>query len=193
MGMIESGSGERFSAIVNSKGQLLSRGVIVTSAVEATTFGDSYNLNTKTIQLTNAVETPVFYLKNNEDKNMFIEAVVIGLGPTTLGAATEIPVTFVRNPTAGTIVTDKIAADISSNRNYGSSGSLTADVFKGATGKTMTGGEDHIFVYGFAKQRIFVAINELLPTGSTFGVKIDPPALNDDLNIYIAVICYLEK
>jgi len=192
MTVIQSGANGNFSWEINELGQGVVRAVTDVAGVQSTRFGDSYNLNTKTIQLTDAVETPVLYLKNTGTKSMFIEAVVIGLGPTTLGAATEIPVTFVRNPTGGTIVSSPVNADISSNRNYGSSRSLVADIFKGATNKTMTGGEDHIFVYTFAKSRVFVPINELLPTGSSFGVKIDPPASNDDLNIYVAVICYLE-
>ena len=155
--------------------------------------GEAYNLNTGTITLTNATETPVAYLKNNEAKDLVIDAIAVGVDDSTGGDATFTYIKVIRNPTAGTIVSSPTTADINSNRNYGSSKSLTVDWYKGATGDTMTDGEDHIIFGHNAGNRLFASIEEILPRGSTLGVKITPPPNNTSMTIYVALICHLQE
>jgi len=190
---ISDGKGRGFLAEVDNKQRLHSFSVTGSEEEEANEEGDAYNINTGKITLTNAVDTPVLYFKNNEDRDYIIKAIALGLGPSTGGSGGIPEVTFIRNPTAGTIVSNAINVDIKSNRNYGSNKILIADVYKGATGNTMTGGDDHIFVYAKADARSFITIGEVLPKGTTFGIKIKPQTSNTSMTVYAAIIGFIHE
>ncbi len=192
--MIRDGSGKGNLAKVNANQRLYTRAVTQAEEVLANEAGRAFNLNTGIVTLTDSVDTPLIYIKNNEDENLVISAVAIGIGPSTGGTTlTDMTTaTFIRNPTTGTVITDTPTnVPINSNRNYGSARTLTADVFLGATGDTMTDGDDHIFVFLGTSARAFIAINEILPKGSSFGIKINPLPGNSSQQMYVAVICYL--
>ncbi len=99
---------------------------------------------------------------------------------------------FIRNPNAGTTISNANAVDINSNRNYGSSNTLTVDAYKGATGETMTGGNDHIIVQVGTSGRVVVTIDEVLQKGSSFGLKYTPQGSNTSQKVYAALVCHLE-
>ena len=81
---------------------------------------------------------------------------------------------------------------MNSNRNYGSSNTLADSLaYKGATGDTITDGTDHLFIYLGTSGRSFVAINEVLPRGTSLGVKVKPQTSNTSQVLYCAAICYL--
>lgn len=196
MARLDDGGGSGRSAIIDSEKRLLTRSVIEAQEQHANEKGDAYNLNTNSVTLTDAVDTPILYLKNNELlKDFIITAVVLGFAGSTGGTASEaIEVTFIRNPTTGTIITSTPTnLPIKSNRNYGSSNTLTADAFLGATGDTMTDGDDHIYVFTFPKSRVLVPINEILPKGSSLGIKIKPQSSNTSMAVYVAVICFIQE
>lgn len=154
--------------------------------------GDAYNINTGVITLTDSVDTPVLYLKNNETRDLRIAAIAVGLGPSTDGSGGIPKITVVRNPTVGTIITSTPTdVDVNSNRNYGSAKTLSVDAYKGATGDTMTNGEDHILFFQGAGGRLFATIDELLPKGASIGIKIDPQPSNSSMDVYCALICHL--
>jgi hypothetical protein len=193
MAFIEDGAGTGKRAKVNASNKLKTDSTTHSQALDANIDGDAYNINTGIVTLTNATETPLLYLKNGEDKDMVVEAVVIGVFDSSDGDSTaNVTATFVRNPTAGTIVSGATAVDINSNRNYGSANTLSNSLaYKGATGNTMTDGDDHILVRITENSRNFISINEILPKGTAIGVKIQPPTSNTSMGVYVAVICYL--
>jgi len=192
---IKDGTGSGYVAGVNSSNQLLTRSITQSEQVEANLTGDAYNINTGIVSLTDAADTPLLYLKNNElTKDLIIEAVAIGMFASTAGSATaDVYATFIRNPTVGTIITSTPTdVPINSNRNYTSTNTLVADAYVGATGDTMTDGDDHIIVRLSTSSRSYIGINEILPKGASFGVKIKPPTSNTAMSAYVAVICYLK-
>jgi len=192
--IIEDGGGDGYKANVSSDHRLLTRAVTETEEIDANERGDAYNVNTGTVTLTDDVDTPVFYIKNNEEKELVIVTLIFGFGSSTGGTTTEmIEITIIRNPTGGTIVSGATNVDISSNRNYGSSNTMDALAYKGATGLTLTGGEDHIFAYASPKGRTVLAINENIPKGSSMGIKIKPQSSNTSMPIYVAAVSYLHE
>ena len=189
---LRDGTGDGSLARINSDNQLITRATTEVAEVAANRKGNAYNLNTGIVSLTDAAETPLFYMKNNENNDFIITAVVIGVWASD-GDGLDMTATFIRNPTTGTIITSTPTdVSINSNRNYGSANTLSADVYVGATGDTMTNGEDHILVRITEESRSFIAINEILPKGASFGVKILPPTSNTAMNCYVAIIGYLE-
>lgn len=157
--------------------------------------GDAYNLNTGVITLTDAADTPIMYVKNTDSKDLVIEAIAVGVGPTTGGSGGIPKITVIRNPKTGTIITSTPTnVDIKSNRNYGSAKTgenITA--YKGATGDTMTDGDDHIIFFQASSGRLFATIEEILPQGTSMGVKFDPQASNTSQDVYCALICHFRN
>lgn len=191
--IIENGVGSSQKLRVNDNNEAHTYSVTVTEEEFSNKRGDAYNINTGLITLTDAVDTPVLYIKNNENRNLIIKAEVFGLGTSTGGTATEtVDITVVRNPTAGTTISNANNVDINSNRNYGSSNVLSADVYKGATGETITDGDDHLFIFSPDFSRVFATINEIIPQGKSIAVKIQAPTSNTSMPVYVAAICYLE-
>jgi hypothetical protein len=189
--MIKDGSGGGYNAKVNENNRLYVNAVQKSNAMEANTKGNAYNLNTGGITLTNAADTPIMYVKNNEAQDLNVTAIAVGVGPTT-GGTGEIPeITIVRNPTGGTIVSNATAIDIESNRNYGSSNIIDIDAYKGATGDTMTGGTDSLYFFQTSNGRLFATIDQVLPKGSSIGIKFDPQAGNTSQKVYCALISHL--
>ena len=189
--MIKDGTGKGFAAKVSLDNRLLTLSTTSSSEIEANERGDAYNINTDTINLTNALETTVLYLKNNEDRDFIISAVVIGIFTSANGDGADMYTTFIRNPTTGGIITNANVTPVKSNRNYGSNNTLTADIFNGASGETKVNGSDHIIVRITEDSRTFVAINEVLPKGTSFAINITPPTSNDGMNVYAAIIGYI--
>ena len=188
--MIKDGTGHGYLAKVDADNLLHTRSVQEGEALHSNLEGNAYNLNTGVITLTDAAETPVIYFKNNAEDRFIIESVVLGVWGSD-GDGLDMLATFIRNPTTGTIISSPTDVPINSNRNYGSTNSLNADVYVGGTGATLTDGDDHILVRITEESRGFIGINEVLPKGTSFGVKLTPPTGNTSMNCYVAVIGYL--
>ena len=178
------------TAKVTSDGLLQTYATTRGSFTQVNLDGDAYNINTGFITLTNAADTPVLYLKNNETRDFLVTAIAVGVKDST-GGTDLVAITIVRNPTAGTIVSNASAVAINSNRNFGSNKALTADAYKGATGSTMTDGTDHILVVQPDSGRLFATVDEVLPKGTSIGIKIAPPANNTSMIVYAAIIGHL--
>lgn len=155
----------------------------------ATEAGDAYNLNTGTIGLTSSTASGVMYLKNNEDRDLIIDAVAVGVGSAgTVTDSSEIKI--IRNPTS---VSFSTAVDMNANRNFGSSKTLTADVYKGAEAATVTGGSEIIQFYQSAGGRLFGTIDLILTKGDSIAVTIDTNTSSGTTNVYCALITHLKN
>lgn len=176
---------------VNDNQRAYVHSVTVDEPLQATKKSRSYNINTGVITLTNATETPIMYFENQETEAFHITAIAVGVAPSTGGSGGIPVITIVRNPTT---IDFSTAVDINSNRNYGSNNALTSDTlaYKGATGDTMSGGEDHLLFFQPSNGRLFASIDEVLPKGSKIGIKFDPQTGNTSQDVYCALIGHLE-
>jgi hypothetical protein len=192
--IIENGVGNANKARVDANNQLHVFAVTENEQNSANEHGHLYNINTGLIALTGTGTSGVLYIKNNEtsvdgESNLIISSIIVGLYTRSATVTDLATVTIVRNPTAGTVVSDATAVDINSNSNFGSSNTLSSLMYKGADSKTLTGGTDHA-ILAISEGRS--AINELnvdLAKGASLGVTVD---LNTSggANLYIAVVCY---
>ena len=190
---IKDGTGTGKLAGVTIDNQLKTLASSSGTDVAANNAGNAYNINSGIINLTDALETSILYIKNNETLDIFISAIVVGLWNSANGDGLDVVTTFIRNPTTGDIIDNTNAAPIISNRNFGSSNSLSADVYIGASTETKTNGSSHILARVTEESRSFFSINEFIPKGASFGVNITPPTGNDGMNVYAAVICHLHS
>ena len=188
---LESGSGNGREAKVGNNNRLFTDNVTTTEGVQALKDGDAYNLNTGIISI--SATTGMFYLKNNEDKNLLIEAVVIGTGAGSYNTTGEVQIQITRNPSTGTLISNATAVAQNANRNFGSAKTLTATAYKAAaSGNTITDGTDIILIGApNAQARTFAEINLLLEKGNSIGVEVNPNLSSGSVNCYIACICHL--
>lgn len=159
---------------------------------QATDAGDEYNINTGVIALTGTAESAMLYFKNDEDNDYVIAAIAVGLGTRSATIDDVAHITIVRNPTGGTIVDDAEGVTMKSNTNFGSSKTLKTSTLlykASASGKTLTGGQDHALLF-MSGTRLYASLNMELGRGNSIGVKID---LNTSggADVYCALIGYV--
>lgn len=178
-------------ATVDEQGRVHAFSISETLQEEASVKGDSYNINTGSMAFSNDLEAGVLYLKNNGDRNIVVVSIGLLMGNSTAGTGDAL-LTVLRNPTTGTVVSDQIAPAINVNKNFGSSKTLPADVYKGGQGKTFTDGTDAYYslLPGAARSYAISTGGIQLPKGSSVGIKLTPPTGNTSMNaqVFLAVI-----
>lgn len=188
MTKIDSSSGNGKGAKVGDSNRLYTETVSKSEAQQAIDDGNGYNINTGQISL--SATSAVLYVKNNEDKVLYIESIAVGIGTGSFSDNVEIFV--VRNPTAGTIVSGASVVDMNINRNFGSSNTLSADAYKGASGNTFTDGDDGVLIAQNGQGRMFANINLELKKGNSIGIRVNPNLSSGNCECYAALICHLE-
>ena len=192
--IIQDGTGKSYGAKVDIDGRLHVDSIGTDREAYSSQLGNSFNLNTGRITLTNAsTENAVMYVRNNENFPLVLTNFFYQTGAST-GGSGNIFVEIIRNPTTGTIVSGATAGDINVNRNFGSSKTLDVIFYKGATGLTFTDGSTALeSILATATQRIAVSAGAItLPKGSSVGVVFTTPAGNTSMIVEFAIACYLE-
>ena len=80
--MIEDGTGTGRRMRVNKNNEAITRSVNIPERKRATEDADSYTLGTDVLSLTDAAESAVLYIKNNEDVDMHIDEIHVARPPT---------------------------------------------------------------------------------------------------------------
>jgi hypothetical protein len=189
--IINDGTGKGNQAKVDTNNRIHTQAVTESESLHSSEVGDAYNINTGNIALTG--DGTLIYLKNNEDKDLVIEA--IAFGNNGLGTYTSVAnprYTIVRNPTGGDLISDASAVSMNQNRNFGSNKTLTADTYKGKVSGTLTGGNDIAILEGTTDGRDYFTINFVLPKGSSIGIKYTANLSSGTAGIYAAIICFLK-
>ena len=187
---IKSGNSGQVATVDGNK-RLHVEAVSRDDAAEATVKGDSYNLNTGSVTLTSASASAVAYLKNDDTRQFRIDAIIVILGPSTSGVATEgVGVTIVKNPTAFSTST---AGDINQNRNFGSGKTFTSTFYKGAEAATITGGDNYILsIVSSGARTALVDLDTSIDPGNSIAISIDPQGSNSNMLVQVAFIGHLE-
>lgn len=191
---ITDGKGRGNEVAVDNRQRLLVAALIETESNFYTLEGLKFNINTGNITLTSAAKTSVLYLKNNDDRDLYVDSLIYNIGNSTNGAG-QFYVDIIRNPTAGDIITNANDVDIgttsNANLNFGSSNTLDADIYKGATGETVLSGGGEILktINKNPADRIIIdpAGGFILPKGSTFGINYTPPVGNTTQIVEFAI------
>jgi hypothetical protein len=156
--------------------------------------GNGYNINTGTVNLTTANKSGILYFKNQEDFDIVITNMFYILGNSNSNGDTL--VTVLRNPTAGTVVSDAVVAEMAGvNRNFGSSFTLAIDSvsYKGGEGKTFTDGAKVIESIIQSGKRTVLNVGDIvMPKGSTIGFDVTPPTGNTSMDLQIAFSFFVD-
>lgn len=184
---LEDGKGKGVYAQVDSANRLRTHAVTEPEGLHASEEGLAYNINTGLISITG--DATLAYLKNNGTKDVVIEAIAIGAFEG-ISHSDDPYITIVRNPTGGDLISDATAVDMNQNRNFGSANTLTADVYKGKVGGTLTGGDDIAILQVTPGGRSFYTINFIIPKGSSLGITLTANVSSGSANYYAAIICF---
>jgi len=193
MAKIEDGTGTGVLQKVDAAFRAKTAGVSSTIQQDATDREDSFNINSGTVVNSVATEQGILYVKNNETRNLHVTGVIAIIGVSTNGTETNFK--MYKNPTAGTLIDSggTTDADTNSNRNFGSSKTFTADVFKGDGSSTVTDGTVHIeSIISPSLTRVFFAIDEVISPGDTTAITFTIAANDSATNCMAALIAHLE-
>jgi len=188
---LESGSGNGREAKVGNENRLYVDAKTVEEKLISTKDGDGYNLNTGIVSI--SATTGMMYVKNNEDKDLAIETVVVGTGAGSYNTTGEVQIQITRNPTAGTLIDNATAIAQNANRNFGSAKTLSATAYKAAaSGNTITDGTDIILIGAPNSQaRTVASIDLVLQKGNSIGIEVNPNLSSGSVNCYVALIVHL--
>jgi len=180
---IRDGGGKGFLAIVNSEGKLNTKAISVEQRLHATVEKEYYEATTAVVTLTDADETPLIYIKNDDtSKVIVIDRIFFDSFESTGGSGSG-KIRYYKNPT----VTGGSAADVT-NTNYESSLTAKATVTKSLT--TMTG---TAWWTGQLSVSSSVALEEgriVIPPGFSHGISIEAPGSNTSYDISINIAFY---
>jgi hypothetical protein len=180
--IIKDGTGTGSSAMVGDKNRLHTHALVTTAASNATVEGDAFNVSSELITLTSANDSALLYIKNNEDHSISVTTLFVNLGAST-GGSGESLISFQLAPTGGTLISDETAAQ-TLNRNIGNNTTLTAAAYKGAEGKTITGGS----TVQLPSTGGPIASEYVLPKGAAFSLSITPPTGNTSMQVQIGFL-----
>lgn len=191
MATIKDGQGNGVEAGVTSNYRLKTISVTLPVQDAANRNGKSFHLNTGLITLTNALQTSVFYVRNNEESDLILDSVVYGLGTTTNGSG-DARIIVIYNPTAGDIITNANPG-FQSASNLGSTETLDADIYIGASGETKVTGSvgPTALVPGGVGSFPVSGPTTVIPRGRSIAIDIIPPAGNTSQNIQVLFDCHL--
>lgn len=190
MGMIlENGVGPANKLKIDLNGRAHTQTISESESLHAAELGDAYNINTGLVSLSG--DTALLHVENNEQKDMVIEAYATGSFEGVTHSDDPYLILH-RNPTGGTLIGTGTAVSINTNRNFGSSKTLTGNFYKGADGATTTGGSQAAILQASGGARGFYTINFILPQGSSATLEVILNASSGSANWYAAAIVYLK-
>lgn len=174
------------TARVDDAGRIQALSVSKSTFQQAAENGDSFNVNTGTINLTSGNESAVLYFKNDSQNEYAIPAIGFLLGNST-GGVGDILATIIKNPITGTIIDNAVNVDIVANKNAGSIKGLGQTAYKGVEGDTLNSGENWYFslIAGAARPYVIDTGQIVLTPGTSLGVKVTPQAGNTSMNLQI--------
>lgn len=181
------------TARVNQDNTIAAHSITISEAEHATDLGQSYNVNSGLVTLTSAVESGIIYFKSNEDVNIHLDSIIIVLGPSTGGSATDTTrVRVYSDPTTGTLISGAVDADTVQNRNIGITSDLEATAYKGATGNTITNGTILLESLISPNSRAVFNIDITIPKGKAIAISYEPNDSNTSMKCMAAFACHVE-
>jgi hypothetical protein len=194
--IIHDGTGSGFQAGVSDAHRLLVEADSHDAIITAATDGKAFRIATGLITLTSATASGLLYIKNNEASNLIVAEIEVRANQSTGGASGVGLWEIIRNPTAGTVVSNAVAAPIRVNINFGSTATISVDAFKGAEGSTFTDGSVYATENGMAvphRVELLGAGRLVIPRGASIGIRYTPPAGNTSITVSAGTTLFLNS
>jgi hypothetical protein len=188
MARIDDGSGQGFSAGVDSTNRLLTEAVALDIREEAVLLGNSYEIGTL-LTFTVDTQSAILYVKNNGDRTLVIDRFEFSGTASTGGTGDTLLLTLY----TGATMTNGTASS-AVNANFASALTLEADVESGnGSTSTVSGGTPFGSSYiKFEGQSVFDG-PWALPRGSSFVMTAVPPTGNTSLSFTMRTLTHLQR
>lgn len=191
MEVIKDGTGSGYLAKVDSENKLQVRAVQQSEFSHALDEGVTWNIGTGFLTLTSDAQTPLVYIKNTGLVPLEISTYVFLTRASTGGASEDGLIEIVRNPNAGTIVTDETSVSPFAT-NFSSAKNPNADIYSGGSGKTISGYDGTLRSFVGASSRFLLPIETRLEQGASLGILYTPPTGNTSMEIEVIFELYEE-
>lgn len=178
---IKDGTGTGALVKIDSSHRMATAALSMTQIQEALGRCKTWNLGSGDLTLTSANASALLYLKNTGTKSLFIDLYVF-LANASTGGSGLAEIEILRNPTAGTVVSDATAIT-ATNMNFNCVDQPIADMYSGGEGKTLTGEDDILRSQMTSSDRLLLGILTELPTGASVGLRVTPPPGNTSMAI----------
>lgn len=187
---IKDGAGKGRLAAVDSENRLKVFSTQESEEQHAIGEGRTWNITTGELTLTADTASAVQYVKNTGTATLIVPLYII-LTKASSGGSGNSKIEILRNPTAGTVVSDANNGT-NINQNFGASATPKVDHFVGGEGKTLTGQDDVLNSQTTASNRLLLGIITFLPTGASVGIRITPPSGNTSIVVESIMEIYEE-
>jgi hypothetical protein len=195
MAILEDGTGTGNTQKVSANNRAYTYSLANTAQEAAVDKQEAYHAQSGILTLTAATESGLFYFKNTSDIDFRIRDIVGGFGLSTGGATGDVAlIRLVRNPTAGTLISDATEATVRCNRHFGSANKIqdTSLVYEGDEAKTITDGVTHFYKYIPEGSSFTQLVDEVIPRGKALAIMVTPPASNTSMTSYVGIIGHYE-
>lgn len=180
---IQDGTGTGNKLKVDNKNRAHTRAVTTDIQLDAARIGDSYQIGSGVLTLTNTTETPLIYFKNNEDEDVILTGINITSNKMTNSSCCVFLAKIYLESTGIACGTTQEAL----NNNFGSSQTLCADVTAGGTGSTLTGGTASGAFYIPVNTFFNTDISWVIPKGTTIAITATPASGNTSFPITVTI------
>jgi len=185
MTQIRDGRGRGFMAAVNKEQELQVRSVVVEQRLAGTLDERYYEATTGKVTLTDANETGIIYLKNENTNGLVIviDRVFYDIWTSTGGSGGDGTLRYYKNPTISG------GTDIIPNNTNFEAATAAAGTFK----KSMTTMTGTAWWTAYITDKISIALEEgriVVPNGESFGISIAAPTGNTSMDIAVNVAFY---
>ena len=203
MAKLEDGTGTGRRARVTAENRLSVDSVVFSAEENAIRRGEGWQIASAVpgvghIEFQAAQQTAMLYFSNEDPLDLILDRLVVVLG-TPAGGTGDWQLQALRNPEIGTI--SELAG--ASNSNHGSSkdfpgvalrslGPVTGGGVAGTDFDTLTGGTGAVLPIQQSSNRTVLPLGRRLPTGSTFGVRLTPPAGTTSARALVVAHVYLD-
>ena len=187
--IVNDGAGTGSKARVDVAHRLHSGSIVRPERDAAIVKGSAFLAVSSVPTLTNAVNTPVLYIKNGSDDDLMIYNLFLSLGTSTAGVGNAQFKVYKNIEDTSTIVSTATLALVS-NMNVGSALSFVGDSYKGVTGQTIVGGVSMHTALPMPETILDIDIAFMIPKGANMAFSVVPPTSNTSMDIMLAVTCY---
>lgn len=179
---IKDGVGKGYLAQVNKDNQLITRATAVEQHTKSAIDGNYFEATTGLVELTDAAETGIIYVKNSETSTIVVDKIFIDIWASTGGDTNGGTFRYYKNPTVtgGSSITP-----VNTNFKYKQE---AADDLKSLT--TMTG---TVWWIGYYEPQCSITINEekfVVPPGYSFGLSMTAPTGNTSMYVNVNIAFY---
>lgn len=184
---ITDGTGGGFSAKIDSKNRIFTKTVQKEEYADATSFGNSYTINSGYVTLTAASATSgILFVKNNSNNDLVIDRINLSVKDSSGTSQTHGRFIFYRNP--GSMTGGSGVSVSSNNLNFGSSNTLDISTERGQNAASFTNTSEVFGSPVIPLQNItFISSVATLPKGSSVGFSFVTPVGNTSIQVAIGL------